>query len=66
MDNLIEIIKKIQARKQGQNKFPAYALKNEIWIELFHQMEIELELLWHDGKISSGESVNHQYFEIRE
>jgi hypothetical protein len=64
MDTLIEIIKKIQASKQGQNKFPSYALKNEIWIELFHQMEIELELLCQDGKITMGNSGNHQYFEI--
>ncbi|MDF1550856.1 MAG: hypothetical protein P1P88_23740, partial [Bacteroidales bacterium] len=62
---IIEIIEKIHKQKQEQNKVPDFALKKEIWKELFLQMELELELLCQDGKVTRGQSINYEYFEIK-
>ena len=66
MDSILEIVQKIQADKKAKKKVPDFALKREIWNEIFLQMETELELLYHDGKLKKGDSINDVFFEVKD
>jgi len=62
MDTILQIIKKIENQKRDKNSTSDFATKREIWLELFQQMEIELELLWKDGKVVRGDTINYDYY----
>jgi len=64
MDSIIEIIRKIQTVKQEQNKQHTFATSSEIRSEVFMQMETELNILCHDGKVTKGETINNHYYKI--
>ena len=61
---LLQIIQKIQLQKQEKGKVPESVLIKEIWSELFQQMEVELELMCEDGKLTKNESINYVMFKI--
>lgn len=61
---LLEIINKIKQQKVQANKVPVNAMKKEIVRELFLQMEIELELLCEDKKLSKGNTINDVYYQL--
>ena len=61
---LLQIIQKIQLQKQEKGKVPESVLIKEIWSELFQQMEVELELMCEDGKLTKNASINYVMFKI--
>lgn len=63
MDSLAVIIKKIETQKKEANRFPSFAMKNEIWSELFMQMETELELMVYDKHLVKMRTVNGEAYE---
>lgn len=64
MEDISTIIRQITDKKKAENTFPSFALKREIWGEVFRQMEAELEQLAREGKVKKGDTVRDEYFEI--
>lgn len=63
---VLEAILKIKQDREAQNRYPTYALLKEIYalVPAFIANE-ELEQLIADGVVRIGETVNHEYVELK-
>ena len=66
MDTILEIIEKIQKQKTKAKKEPNHVTGKEIRKEFAAQLEVELQLLIEDGKITKGDTINDKYYRIVE
>ena len=62
---LTEIIKQIHERKKEANIVPDHVTLSEIKIELLSMTEDELSNLVNKGKLSTGDTINDEYFTIK-
>lgn len=64
-DYILNAIKFIESRKKDKNKYPTYALRQELMYVVQKGMNKALDELEAEGKIKIGDALNDKYYEIR-